>query len=153
MSEQDAFEQAERLLGHFDFAVQHARQEEAHRLQLRTMLLEFVEVMDAFDRFLATTEASEHITPEQTRRWLSTVRLIGRQFDQALRRAGVTPCACLGQEAQPGRHEIVAVREVPEVAADTIVEEMFRGYEWQGEILRKPRVIVARGTGHITQGT
>jgi molecular chaperone GrpE len=151
MSDQDAFEQAERLLGHFDFAVQQAIQEEEHRLQLRAILLEFVEVMDSFDRFLGTTEESEKTTPEQARRWLTTFRLIGQQFDQALRRVGVVALPCLGQELQPERHEVVGVRDVSEVAADTIVEEIFRGYEWEGEILRKPRVIVARGTGPITQ--
>jgi molecular chaperone GrpE (heat shock protein) len=152
MAEQDAFEQAEKLLGRFDFAMQQAIQGEEHRAQLRTVLLEFVEVMDSFDRFLAAIGESDNVSPEQARRWLATFRLVGRQLEQALRRAGVTPLACLGLEAQPGRHEIVGVRDAPGVAPDTIVEETFRGYEWQGDILRKPRVIVARGTDPITQG-
>jgi molecular chaperone GrpE (heat shock protein) len=36
-------------------------------------------------------------------------------------------------------------------ADGTIVQEVFRGYEWEGELLRKPRVLVARGADSTVQ--
>lgn len=146
MNEKDIFGQTERLLGRFDFTVQLATKEREHRQHLRRLLLSFVEVMDSFDRFLAGLGESEEATPEAARQWLKTFRLIGRQFEQALRDAGVSSISCLGQKAEPGRHEIIGVVEAPGVGEDTIVQEVFRGYKWDGEILRKPRVKVARGT-------
>jgi molecular chaperone GrpE (heat shock protein) len=145
MPEEDAFDQTERLLGRFDFAAQLAVQEEQHQAQLRILLLAFVEVMDSFDRFFASTGEPADVTPAQAHSWLNTFRLMGRQLENTLRDAGVIPITCLGQEAQPGQHEIVGVQEVPGVEKDTIVQEVFRGYAWNGEILRKPRVIVAQG--------
>lgn len=145
---EEVLEQAERLLGRFDFAARLASEEDRHREEMRATLLSFVDVMDSFDRFFANI-GSVHESSADPPFWLATVQLIAKQLDQALRKAGAIPVKCVGLEAEPGRHEIVEAKDVSGMEADTIMEEVVRGYDWGEEILRKPRVIVARGADNV----
>ena len=144
MKDPEFLDQADRLLGRFDFASQMAIKEETHRRHIRAMLLSFVDVMDSFERLFSGLGEAEPMTADQARQCMKSCRLIGRQLDQALRQAGVTELPSLTQPAEPGLHEIVGSRPAPGVEDGVIVEEVFRGYGWDGEILRKPRVIVSR---------
>ena len=150
MSDKDWFDKADRLLAHLDYTTQIAQQQEAHHEQLRVLLLSLVEVVDAFDRLFGSIDTDE--APPATERWLPTVRLIARQLEKALQEAGVSPISCLGEVAEPGRHRIVGVRDVPEYEEDIIVEEVIRGYMWDETLLRKPQVVVARGKQATIQG-
>ena len=145
MNDQDWFDKADRLLAHLDYTTQMAEQKEAHQEQLRALLLSMVDVMDAFDRFFGSLDTTETPSVAAADRWLPTVRLIARQLERALQEADVVPISCLGEHAEPDRHRIVGVREVPEHEEDTIMEEVFRGYKWGETVLRKPQVIVAHG--------
>ena len=145
MSEQeqkDARDIAKGLLEHFDFAAQIAAKEEEFRGELRGILLSFVEVMDSFDRSFAAAQ-NQQATEKIDMPAEETVRLIRRQLESALQSAGVSPISSQGQRVQPGQHEIVGTREGDDIMEDLIVEELFRGYMWGDEVLRKPKVIVA----------
>jgi molecular chaperone GrpE (heat shock protein) len=125
-------------LGHLDFAAELSAEQERNRDRMRSLLLSFIEVLDSFQRFFTAVDGPAEPP------YLPTVRLIASQLEAALGGAGVRPVASLGLAVEPGRHEIRGVRSVPGVAGDTVVEELLRGYEWDGELLRKPRVIVAK---------
>ena len=127
----------EGLIGGFDFAKALAAKEEDHRANLRALLIPLLEVMDSFDRLFAFLEGKP--VPE----YLETVRLIARQLERVLNGAGATPVGSLGKAAEPGKHEILDVRDAAGVEEGLIVEEVERAYEWDGELLRKARVIVA----------
>jgi len=147
MSEADnIFDQAHHLLGRFDFAAQLSAREAEHKEELRALLVSFLEVMDSFDRLFAGSPGAEEMSMPVS---LSTIRLIALQLENALRAAGVTPIACLGEQALPGRHQVIGTKEV-RVEDNTIVEELQRGYEWHGEILRKPCVLVAQRANEVT---
>ena len=143
MAEDSLTQQSAKLLQAMDFAIELAVKEEEHQQQMRALLLSLLDVIDSFDRFFAGMEG-------QTVNWLNTVRLIARQLEHALNQAGLTPIACLGQKADPPRHEIVEVKETFEAENDVIVEVVSRGYEWNGQLLRRPQVVVAhtRRTSH-----
>ncbi len=151
MNEKDVFDQADRLLGRFDFASQMAVKDEEHRERLRVLLLSFVEVMDSFDRLFSAMGEGREMTTEQARSYLKSCRSIARQLGQSLADAGVEPIPALGLQATAGRHVIVDVIDAPEVNEGVIVQEIFRGYEWNGELLRKPQVVVARGAEQTTR--
>lgn len=129
-----------KLLEAFDFASTMAEKEKGHEAQTRALLLSFLEVADSFDRCFAAPESR----PEHERQSLKTFELIRKQLDVALSRAGVTPIICLGRTADPALHEIVEVRYTGGVEEEVIVEEIRRGYEWNGEVLRPPQVVIAR---------
>lgn len=151
MSDFDTYDEADKLLGRFDFALQMAAKDDAHRAQTRAILLSFIEVMDSFDRFFAGLTETEEASGEAARNWLSTCRLIGRQLEKSLRDAGVKPIPCMGETAEPGKHEIIGAIDAPGMEKEIIVQEASRGYEWDGEIIRKPRVIVAKGVEQHTK--
>ncbi len=145
MEDNDFFDEADRLLARLDFAAHIDELNAAHQRQLRALLLSFIEVKDAFDGFFDDEEArQEHDAPASDR--LPRIRLIARQLEQALTEAGVVAISCLGEQAEPGRHRIVSVRNEADAADNEIVDEIFCGYEWDGTLLRKPQVIVAHRT-------
>ena len=151
MNDRDTFDPAERLLGRFDFASQLAANEEDHRRRLRALLLSFIEVMDSFDRLFSGLDEHEEVPAGKAQQCLKSCRLIRRQLDHALSGAGVSATSSLMLPAEPGRHEIVGVKAVPGAEEGVIVEEVFRGYTWDGETLRKPQVIVAQANDHAFQ--
>jgi molecular chaperone GrpE len=128
----------------FEFAGELAAREKEHQEQMRGVLHAFLDVLDSCDRFFVGVEGIDAPTIEQSIAWLNSFRRIARQLERALEQAGVTPIACLGQEVDPERHEIVAVQDREDAAPDVILEVAVRGYEWNGQLLRRPRVVVAR---------
>ncbi len=135
----------EGLLRRFDYASELKLRNEEHRNRVYKMLLSFIEVRDSLERLLEAAGAEGPRDPGQLGEWLSALRLIALQFDQALEENGVRHVACLDTPSEPGRHSVVEAVEAPGLAEGTIVREVIRGYEWDGEPLRKPSVIVARG--------
>ncbi|MFL6211953.1 MAG: nucleotide exchange factor GrpE [Pyrinomonadaceae bacterium] len=143
MSESDDMERLRAQLGGF-FTRELSASDRQHRKGMGELLLSFIEVRDSLERLLAATETAPESNPERVREWINSLRLIVRQVDIAFRARGVTPLACLHQRAEPGTHEVVGAVSQPGVEEETIVNEVMRGYEWDGEILRKPYVVVAR---------
>lgn len=125
------------LLGSFDFAAAMAVRAEEDRARWRGHLVSLLEVMDAFDRLFAFLDGKP--APE----YLGTVYQIARRVEKILHSAGVAAFPSLGAVAEPGRHEILAVRESPGAEDGSIIEEVERGYECEGQLLRKAGVIVA----------
>jgi molecular chaperone GrpE (heat shock protein) len=126
-------EQSAKLLAALDFSAEAAAQEARHRQELTAIFHSLLEVMDAFDRL----RDDEGDVPRRT------VELLARQLARCLETAGVVALPCLGEAADPHVHEIAGVRQAEEAERDTIVEVVSGGYLWNGEPLRRPRVIVA----------
>ncbi len=147
MNEKDMLGQANRILGGIDYAKQLKVAEQEHDEHLDRVLLNFIEALDSFERFLAAVdEEREESASEQERSWLNTFRLMKRQMKKALEKADVETIACLGLRAQPGQHEIVDAREVAGGQDDVIVDVLFQGYKRDGRTLRKPKVVIAKGS-------
>ena len=136
-------EDVERLLGRFDFATKLFALEQEHHQRLKSVLITFVEVMDSFERLFGADEQIELSTQEMCD-WIRTCRLIRRQLMQSLNDAGVTQFISSGKIASPDLHEISGVETRSDCEEDTIIRELFHGYRWDGEILRKARVIIAQ---------
>ncbi|HCW51036.1 MAG TPA: nucleotide exchange factor GrpE [Clostridiales bacterium] len=72
--------------------------------------------------------------------------LIHRQLLKVLSDEGVEPIESVGRPFDPAVHEAVAVETREDVKAETVVEELQKGYTYEGEVLRCARVRVARPT-------
>lgn len=129
--------QAAKLLAALDFSEETVAREARHRQEQVTLFQSLLDVADSFDRLVQ--ESGDEVVP------LRTVKLLARQLALCLERAGVTHLPCLGETADPQVHEIVGTRPAEETAPDTIVEVVSGGYLWNGELLRRARVIVAAG--------
>ena len=129
-----------RALADFDnYKKRVAREREEWRRQAQEQVLrEVLPVLDNFDRALAAEPG-----PEGERGFRAGVELIHRDFLKALERVGVRPFSVIGELFDPGRHEAVARIERVDLADQTVVEEVLRGYVFQDRVLRPAQVVVS----------
>lgn len=71
------------------------------------------------------------------------VRMVARQFEDALRSIGVTPVDAEGQPFDPSLHEAIGGEESPDVAHDTVLSVLQPGYRLHDRVLRPALVRVA----------
>jgi molecular chaperone GrpE len=112
--------------------------------EMRDTLLSFLEVLDAFDRFLSTVDQSQQLS-ESSQRERSSFDRIRIKLVRALEQAGVTFMDCQGKPFDPYRHAAVDVAQCEsEVGENIVVEEIIRGCEWNGKLLRPAKVVVSK---------
>lgn len=99
-------------------------------------------VVDNLERALATDnyEGLESTLHEG-------LTMIYRQLMDQLRQEGLTPIEALGRPFDPNRHDAVATDPSSSEPANTVVEELQRGYLFQGRVLRPSMVSVSTGDG------
>lgn len=126
-----------RLQADFDNFRRRSRQEKEELSQVVAygVLKELLPVLDNFERALAA--------PGQDAAQLRTgVELVYRQLGGIMERLGVKPIAAVGNPFDPACHEAVMRVEDAGQADGLIVEELQRGYEMGGKVLRPSMVKV-----------
>lgn len=90
--------------------------------------------------------ALEHSGASDGEQIVEGIRMTLRQLMDVLGALGVKPIVAKGQEFDPRYHEAVDIagHEVHGVASGTVVEELQRGYLFNGEVLRHAKVRVAK---------
>lgn len=73
------------------------------------------------------------------------VSMVARQFQEALRRAGVEPIPAVGEAFDPAVHEAVMHAPSAEVAENDVAHEFQRGYRMGDFVLRPAKVAVSKG--------
>src|SRR6267378_7479247 len=104
------------------------------------ILLDLIEVLDDFDRALASP-------PEGGAKdaWTQGVTLTAQRLRDVLLRRGVTPIEAVGQPFDPAFHEALLEGPAPEgVPPGSVAQEVLRGYRRGDRALRAARVVVAR---------
>jgi molecular chaperone GrpE len=71
------------------------------------------------------------------------VEMILGEFETALSQLGVTRIGTDGERFDPDRHEAIGMVPTDDAEPGTIVNEVQRGFSYQGRVLRAPRVQVA----------
>jgi len=71
------------------------------------------------------------------------VRMVARQFEDALREVGVSVIDAEGRPFDPSVHEAIGGEESPEVSEDTVVAVLQPGYRLHDRVLRPALVRVA----------
>ena len=102
----------------------------------KAFLLEFLEIMDNFERALAVRFNGGDD-------WRRGVEAIEKQMRDLLERHGVTPIKAVGRPFNPHLHEAVSTTSLPGVEDGLVVGEIRKGYELNGELLRPSRVQVS----------
>jgi molecular chaperone GrpE len=87
--------------------------------------------------------AIDHAPEGTDSAFIDGVRMVVRQFEEALATLGVTPIDAVGAPFDPALHEAVAGVESPEVEHDTVVDELQRGYRLHDRVIRPSVVRVA----------
>jgi len=143
MAKDSSSKDAARWLQAVDFNQQLAQVEKEHHQEMRETVLSFLEVLDSFDRCFSTSDQMENKSPRGPD-YLKSFKAVRRQLRGSLERAGVRFMDCQGQPFDPQKHKAIEVQFKPDLDEDMVVEEVMRGCEWRGELLRLAQVAVSR---------
>lgn len=103
------------------------------------VLLQFLPVVDNFERALSSLETSEG-DAEALRHG---VELIHKQFKDALSKFGLEAVEAVGQTFDPHLHEAVTTEATDKHKENTVIQEFQRGYRIGDRLLRPAKVKVA----------
>jgi molecular chaperone GrpE len=103
------------------------------------VLLQFLPVVDNFERALSSLETSEG-DAEALRHG---VELIHKQFKDALSKLGLEAVEAVGQTFDPHVHEAVTTEATDKHKENTVIQEFQRGYRIGDRLLRPAKVKVA----------
>lgn len=105
------------------------------------VLREMLPVIDNLERALSAAGAAEATDGHGI---IDGVRLVFRQFAQALERCNVTPVAAKGAPFDPSQHEAVSQIETAETPPGSVVDVLQTGYRIGDRLLRPALVVVAK---------
>jgi molecular chaperone GrpE len=132
-------------LDNYKKRVQRER-EEWSRAATESLIRQLLTVLDNFDRAI---HAARQTPQPHTESLLAGVELIRRELLKVLESEGVTPYSAAGEPFDPEKHEAVVRVETTEIPEDMVVEELRRGYVWNGRVLRPAQVSVAIRPGSL----
>lgn len=96
-------------------------------------------ICDDFERSFTALEK----TPDQTA-FIEGIKLISGNLIKLLEQKGVKPIECIGQPFDVNLHDALMHLEKEGVEPDTIIDEVMKGYTFNGKVIRHSKVLVAR---------
>ena len=119
---------------------QQRERDEAIKFGNEKLLKELLPVLDNLLRALSVAPPDDG-----AHSLMSGVKLVAKQFEDALGKFGVQGFASQGLPFDPAKHEAVGARPDANVPAQHVLEEFQRGYLLQDRLLRPALVIVSSG--------
>lgn len=114
-------------------------------LKTKKMLLDFIEVADTFENRFREIGAKGNLIDQETKTWVNKFRIVHKLLLRALKAVNVTPIQpIIGEKANPYWHNVVEVVKDPIVENETIIEEIKKGYLWEGKPLRAADIKAVR---------
>jgi molecular chaperone GrpE len=134
-----------RLAADFDnFRKRQARDNDDLRLQIAcNTLSEILPVVDNFDR------ARQQLNPqhEEAQSLHRSYQGLYKQLVEVFKQLGVSPMRVEGEPFDPSLHEAVLREPSEQHPEDVVIEELQRGYQLNGRVLRHALVKVSMGPG------
>jgi molecular chaperone GrpE len=126
-----------RAWAEFENARRRAERERSDFLQFASMDLvrNLLPVLDDFERAVKVETADKDYT--------RGIELIYQRFYDTLKKMGLEPIETAGKQFDPNQHEAVQRVHTEEQEDQAIVEELQRGYNFKGKLLRPAWVKVA----------
>jgi len=130
-----------RALADFDnYRKRVAREnDERTRCANENLIRRLLEVVDNLERAYAASAGSKDL--EALRKGLELTLLSLREV---LTREGLCPIDCLGGKFDPNYHEAIMAVEKEGSQADSVIEEVQKGYVLNGRLIRPSKVVVSR---------
>ena len=110
----------------------------------KQLLLDMLEVLDSFERVFANIEPREQAAERQARNWAGNFRTVKKVLENHLKKHGVVRIEAPEGKAVPGFHTVVETEPELDLDDGTIIEELQKGYLWQGKVLRAAQVIAVK---------
>jgi len=134
-----------RIAADFDnYRKRQSRDQDDLRLQITcNTLSEILPVVDNFDR------ARQQLNPqgEEAQALHRSYQGLYKQLVDVFKQLGVSPMRVEGEPFDPNLHEAVMRAASDEHAEDVVLEELQRGYQLHGKVLRHALVKVSTGPG------
>ena len=134
-----------RIAADFDnFRKRQSRDQDDLKIQLISKALTAIlPIVDNFER------ARQQLKPEseEAQTLHRSYQGLYKQLVDVLKQQGVAPMRVLGQQFDPNLHEAVLREPSQDYSEDFIIEELQRGYNLDGKILRHALVKVSMGPG------
>lgn len=111
--------------------------------QISNLATQMLPVLDNLNRAL---DAASHFDGEQSkdfRQFFDGIALVNQQLNEVLTEMGVQPVQTVGEAFNPYFHDAVATEATAEFPANTITEELLRGYRIGDKLIRAAMVKVA----------
>ena len=136
-----------RLAADFDnYRKRQSRDLDDQRLQITcSTLSEILPVVDNFDR------ARQQLNPqhEEAQNLHRSYQGLYKQLVDVFKQLGVSPMRVEGEPFDPSLHEAVMREPSEQHAEDVVIEELQRGYQLDGRVLRHALVKVSMGPGPV----
>jgi molecular chaperone GrpE len=136
-----------RLQADFENARRRWRQEQA-QVQERAnadVLRELLEIYDDFQRALSAKASDAN-------HFIAGVEMISRRLQDFLKSYGIAPIEAVGKPFDPSLHEAVAHEVSEAVPEATVLEELRKGYQMNGKVLRTAVVKVSKKKEDLENG-
>jgi molecular chaperone GrpE len=116
----------------------HRDLDQERRYAHRSLVLDLLPVLDNLERAIASARQSG---PGEA--LLQGVAMVQSQFQDALRRHGITRIEAQGQPFDPHVHEAVMQQPAADVPPGTVVQVLEQGFQVHDQVLRPARVVVS----------
>lgn len=111
-------------------------QDDLRRFAVEGVVRDLLPVLDNLERALQHGAENDPL--------VAGVRMVAKQFVDALATYGVRPFSSVGATFDPERHEAVSQAPAGDVSPGTVLEELVRGYLLHDRLLRPARVVIAQ---------
>lgn len=122
--------------------------QDAIRYANESLVRDLLPVIDDLERAVA-----HGLADDNGQSLLDGVALVHRSCLEALQKHGVTQVTAKGEPFDPEKHEAFAQVETAEHEANTVVDEVHRGYYLGDRLLRPSLVSVAKAAGSKVENT
>jgi molecular chaperone GrpE len=138
-----------RRVAESEYALENADKD--RRKGLEKILLEILEVLDAFERVFRSVQSKpDEVTP-QMKKWVGNFKTIFRLLQGIASAQGVVRIENLEAGFDPHWHKIVETVEDASRPDGAVVEEVRAGYLWKDRVIRKADLVVVRNESEMPQ--
>jgi molecular chaperone GrpE len=116
----------------------------AHKYGVEKLIDGLLPVVDSLEQALQVADKSN----AELTNMVEGIELTLKLFIDLLQKFGVTQINPEGELFNPQHHEAISMQEIPDVAANTVVNVFQKGYLLHERVIRPARVIVAKGTSN-----
>jgi len=140
----DILEHSQRQAKDFENFKSRTERERNDRLsiQMENLASKMLPVLDNLNRamdFAGAMSAEQRTGMEP---FIDGIALVHHQVSDVLATMGVKPIVAVGEEFDPHLHEAVAIQASAELASNTVLEELLKGYQMGSRVLRHSMVKV-----------
>jgi molecular chaperone GrpE len=114
--------------------------EKAHKFALEKFASELLPVLDNLERTLQVADKEN----EAVKPLIEGVELTLKSMANSVAKFGVQAIDPQGQPFDPNQHQAMSMIENPDVAPNTVIAVMQKGYELNGRVIRPAMVMVSK---------